>query len=43
VNLQAADVAGLGLLVGDHVRAFYYGGNDVDDIVADYASQGCRP
>jgi len=39
VNLQAADVTGLELQVGDDVRAFYHGGDDVDDIVVDYAPQ----
>jgi hypothetical protein len=40
VNLQAADITDLALQVADHVCAFSNGGNDVDDIVVDYASQG---
>src|SRR5260370_41238239 len=42
VNLQAADITGLGHQVGGHVRASYHGGNDVDDIVIDRAFQGVR-
>jgi hypothetical protein len=42
VNPQAADVTGLELQVGDHVHAFYHGGNDLDDIVVDYASQSLQ-
>ena len=42
MNLQAADVTALEHQVGHHVHAFYHGGNDVDDIVADYASQGLQ-
>jgi hypothetical protein len=42
VNLQAADITDLALQVADHVCAFYNGGNDVDDIVVDCASQGLQ-
>jgi hypothetical protein len=37
VNEQAADIAGFGHQVRGCVRAFYRGGNDVDDIVGGYA------
>jgi MEDS: MEthanogen/methylotroph, DcmR Sensory domain len=42
VNLQVADITDLALQVADHVCAFYNGGNDVDDIVVDCASQGLQ-
>jgi hypothetical protein len=42
VNLQAADISDLALQVADHVCTFSNGGNDVDDIVVDYASQGLQ-
>jgi hypothetical protein len=40
VNVQAADITGLGRQVSGYVRAFLRGGNDVDDIVVGYAFQG---
>jgi len=42
VNVQAADIAGFGHQVSGYVRAFYRGGNDVDDIVVGYAFQGLQ-
>ena len=40
--MQAADITGFGHQVSGHVRAFYRGGNDVDDIVVGYAFQGLQ-
>ena len=40
MNVQAADITGFGRRVSGYVRAFYRGGNDVDDIVVGYAFQG---
>jgi hypothetical protein len=42
VNLQAADITGLGHQVGGHLRAFCHGGNNVDDMVVGYALQGLQ-
>jgi hypothetical protein len=40
MSLPAPDSAELGFQVGDHVCAFYNGGNSLDDIVVDYVSKG---
>ena len=40
MSLPAPDRAELGFQVGDHVCAFYNGGNSLDDIVVDYLSKG---
>ena len=42
MNLQAEDITGFGYQLGDNVRAFHDGGNDVDDIVVDHAFQGLQ-
>ena len=42
MNVQAADITGYGHQVSGYVRAFYRGGNDVDDIVVGYAFQGLQ-
>ena len=40
MKVQAADITGFGHQVSGYVRAFYRGGNDVDDIVVGYTFQG---
>jgi len=41
MNVQAADIAGLGHQVSGYVQAFHRGGNDVDDAVG-YGFQGLQ-
>lgn len=40
MSLQQPDIADLEFQVGDHVCAFYNGGDALDDIVVDYVSRG---
>jgi hypothetical protein len=39
---HAPNIAELGFQVGDHVCAFYNGGNALDDIVMDYVLKGLQ-
>jgi hypothetical protein len=39
---HAPNIAELGFQVGDHVCAFYNGGNALDDIVVDYVLKGLQ-
>jgi len=41
MNVQAADIIGLGHQVSGYVQAFHRGGNDVDDVVG-YDFQGLQ-
>jgi DcmR-like sensory protein len=42
MSVHAPDTAEFGFQVGDHVCAFYNGGNSLDDIVVDYALKGLQ-
>jgi len=42
MSLRTSDIAELGFQVGDHICAFYNGGNSLDDIVVDYVSKGLQ-
>ena len=41
MNVQTADITGLGHQVSGYVQAFHRGGNDVDDVVG-YGFQGLQ-
>ena len=42
MSVHAPDTAEFGFQVGDHVCAFYNGGNSLNDIVVDYALKGLQ-
>ena len=42
MSLRAPDIAELGFHAGDHVCAFYNGGDSLDDNVGEYALKGLQ-